>query len=69
MSKDCHIKVDYLQHKIFTDLDRLRFYKMHLYISCLSGALELKQKGYPDMEDVNGMIEHNSEQALSFIQA
>mgnify|MGYP001590682092 CR=1 FL=1 len=49
------------------DLDRLRFYKLHLYISCFSGALHLKQKGYPDMDDVNGMIEHNTKQALSFI--
>lgn len=50
------------------DLDRLRFYKLHLHISCLSGALELKQKGYPDMDDVNGMIEHNFKQALRFIE-
>jgi len=49
------------------DLDRLRFYKLHLHFSCLSGALQLKQKGYQDMEDVNGMIEHNSKKVLSFI--
>jgi hypothetical protein len=50
------------------DLDRLRFYRLHLHISCLSGALKLKQEDYPDMDDVNGMIEHNSAQVLSFIQ-
>jgi len=50
------------------DIDRLRFYKLHLHISCLSGALQLKQKGYPDLEDVNGMIENNSKHVLSFIQ-
>lgn len=49
------------------DLDRLKFYKMHLHISCLSGALELKQKSYPDITEVNDMIEYNSEQALNFL--
>ena len=50
------------------DVDRLKFYRLHLHISCLSGALKLKQEDYPDMDDVNGMIEHNSAQVLSFIQ-
>lgn len=50
------------------DQDRMSFYKMHIHISCLSGALKLKQKDYPDMEDVNSMIEYNSEQVLSFIK-
>ncbi|WP_297423863.1 hypothetical protein [Clostridium sp.] len=49
------------------DLDRLKFYKMHLHISCLSGALELKEKSYPDMNDVNDMIKYNSKQVLNFI--
>ncbi|WP_236896661.1 hypothetical protein [Clostridium beijerinckii] len=40
---------------------------LHLQIAYLSCALELKKKSYPDISDINDMIEYNSKQPLIFI--
>lgn len=47
------------------DKDRMNFYKLYHHIGYLSGALELLQTDYSDMDDVNGMIRYNFSQVIA----
>lgn len=57
---------DYLKEE---DLDpiRLRFYKLHHHIACVTGACKLLSRGYPDKDELEGMIEYNLREALKFL--
>ena len=46
------------------DEQRMYFYYMGHCLGNLQGAIELKQKGYYDMDDVNGMIEFFHKQVI-----
>jgi hypothetical protein len=50
------------------DKDRLLFYKMHLHISCVSGALKLLHRRFPHIDEVKGIIQYNSEETLKFLE-
>jgi hypothetical protein len=49
------------------DEDRLRFYKLTLHISYTTGAQKLLLRGYPDKNELYGMIEYNLKETLKFM--
>lgn len=50
------------------DRNRLRFYKLHHHLSCISGPLEIINNGFPDPEVMKDIIRFNTEAALDFLQ-
>ena len=49
------------------DEQRMYFYYIGHCLGNLRGAVELKQKGYYDMDDVNGMIDFFHKQVANLI--